>query len=33
MVIVNPQELLGCTVECISNHESNIHHSDNHVKF
>jgi hypothetical protein len=44
-VIVNPQELLGCTflmdtqedgqrfrariVECISNHESNVRHSDN----
>jgi hypothetical protein len=50
MVIVNPQELLGCTflmdtqedgqrfrsrsiVECISDHESNIRSSDNHVKF
>jgi hypothetical protein len=48
-VIVNPQELLGCTflmdtqedgqrfcariVECISDHESNVRHSDNHVKF
>jgi hypothetical protein len=42
-VIVNPQELLGCTflmdtqegciVECISIHESNIHCSDDHVKF
>jgi hypothetical protein len=49
MVIVDPQELLGCTflmdtqedgqrfraciVECISNYESNVRHSDNHVKF
>jgi hypothetical protein len=49
MVIVDPQELLGCTflmdtqedgqrfrariVECISNHESNVCRSDNHVKF
>jgi hypothetical protein len=49
MVIVNPQELLGCTflmdtqedgqrfrariVECISDHESNVHRSDDHVKF
>jgi hypothetical protein len=49
MVIVDPQELLGCTflmdtqedgqrfcahiVEYISDHESNIRHSDNHVKF
>jgi hypothetical protein len=48
-VIVNPQELLGCTflmdtqengqrfcariVECISDHESNVRRSDNHVKF
>jgi hypothetical protein len=43
-VIVNPQELLGCTqedgqrfrahiVECISDHESNVRHSDDHVKF
>jgi hypothetical protein len=48
-VIVDPQELLGCTflmdtqedghrfrahiVECISDHESNVHHSDDHVKF
>jgi hypothetical protein len=48
-VIVDPQELLGCTflmdtqedgqsfhaciVECISNHESNIRRSDDHVKF
>jgi hypothetical protein len=48
-VIVDPQELLGCTflmdtqedgqrfcariVECISDHESNIRHSDDHVKF
>jgi hypothetical protein len=48
-VIVNPQELLGCTflmdtqedgqrfrahiVECISDHESNVCHSDDHVKF
>jgi hypothetical protein len=47
-VIVNPQELLGCTflmdtqedgqrfraciVECISDHESNVCHSDDHVK-
>jgi hypothetical protein len=45
MVIVDPQELLGCTflmdtqedgqrfrariVECISDHESNVRHSDN----
>jgi hypothetical protein len=49
MVIVNPQELLGCTflmdtqedgqrfrahiIECISDHESNIRRSDDHVKF
>jgi hypothetical protein len=49
MVIVDPQELLGCTflmdtqedgqrfraciVECISDQESNIRHSDDHVKF
>jgi hypothetical protein len=49
MVIVDPQELLGCTflmdtqedgqrfhahiVECISDHESNVHRSDDHVKF
>jgi hypothetical protein len=49
MVIVDPQELLGCTflmdtqedgqrfrariVECISDHESNVRHSDDHVKF
>jgi hypothetical protein len=49
MVIVNPQELLGCTflmdtqedgqrlcariVECISDHEANVRHSDDHVKF
>jgi hypothetical protein len=49
MVIVDPQELLGCTflmdtqedgqrfraciVEYISNHESNVRHSDDHVKF
>jgi hypothetical protein len=48
-VIVDPQELLGCTflmdtqedgqrfcahiVECISNHESNVHRSGDHVKF
>jgi hypothetical protein len=48
-VIVDPQELLGCTflmdtqedsqrfraciIECISDHESNVHHSDDHVKF
>jgi hypothetical protein len=48
-VIVDPQELLGCTflmdtqedgqrfcdriVECISDHESNVCHSDNHIKF
>jgi hypothetical protein len=48
-VIVNPQELLGCTflmdtqedgqrfrahiVECISDHESNVRCSDDHVKF
>jgi hypothetical protein len=48
-VIVNPQELLGCTflmdtqedgqrfrariVECISDHESNVRRSDDHVKF
>jgi hypothetical protein len=48
-VIVNPQELLGCTflmdtqedsqrfraciVECISDHESNVCRSDDHVKF
>jgi hypothetical protein len=48
-VIVDPQELLGCTflmdtqedgqrfrthiVECISDHESNVRHSDDHVKF
>jgi hypothetical protein len=48
-VIVDPQELLGCTflmdtqedgqryhaciIECISDHESNVPHSDNHVKF
>jgi hypothetical protein len=48
-VIVDPQELLGCTflmdtqedgqrfrariVECISDHESNICRSDDHVKF
>jgi hypothetical protein len=48
-VIVNPQDLLGCTflmdtqedgqrfrariVECISDHKSNVHHSDDHVKF
>jgi hypothetical protein len=49
MVIVDPQELLGCTflmdtqedgqkfraciVKCISDHESNVRRSDNHVKF
>jgi hypothetical protein len=49
MVIVDPQELLGCTflmdtqedgqrfrasiVECISNHESNVCRSDDHVNF
>jgi hypothetical protein len=49
MVIVDPQELLGCTflmdtqkdgqrfraciVECISDQESNVRHSDDHVKF
>jgi hypothetical protein len=44
MVIVNPQELLGCTqedgqrfrahiVKCISDHESNVRRSDDHVKF
>jgi hypothetical protein len=49
MVIVDPQELLGCTflmdtqgdgqrfcaciVECISDHKSNVRHSDDHVKF
>jgi hypothetical protein len=49
MVIVDPQELLGCTflmdtqedgqrfrahiIECISDHESNVHHSDDHIKF
>jgi hypothetical protein len=49
MVIVDPQELLGCTflmdtqedcqrfrahiVECISDHESNVRCSDDHVKF
>jgi hypothetical protein len=49
MVIVDPQELLGCTflmdtqedgqrfraciIECISDHESNIRCSDDHVKF
>jgi hypothetical protein len=49
MVIVDPQELLGCTflmdtqedgqrfrahiVECISDHESNVCRSDDHVKF
>jgi hypothetical protein len=48
-VIVDPQELLGCTflmdtqedgqrfrahiVKCISDHESNVRHSDDHVKF
>jgi hypothetical protein len=48
-VIVDPQELLGCTflmdtqedgqrfrahiVECISDHESNVRCSDDHVKF
>jgi hypothetical protein len=48
-VIVDPQELLGCTflmdtqedgqrfhshiVECISDHKSNVRHSDDHVKF
>jgi hypothetical protein len=48
-VIVDPQELLGCTflmdtqedgqrfrariVECISDHESNVPHSDDHVNF
>jgi hypothetical protein len=48
-VIVDPQELLGCTflmdtqedsqrfrariVECISDHESNVCRSDDHVKF
>jgi hypothetical protein len=48
-VIVNPQELLGCTflmdteedgqrfrariVECISDHESNVCRSDDHVNF
>jgi hypothetical protein len=48
-VIVDPQELLGCTflmdtqedgqrlraciIECISNHEANVCHSDDHVKF
>jgi hypothetical protein len=48
-VIVDPQELLGCTflmdtqedgqrfraciVECISDHESNVRRSDDHVKF
>jgi hypothetical protein len=48
-VIVDPQELLGCTflmdtqedgqrfrahiVECISDCESNVHRSDDHVKF
>jgi hypothetical protein len=49
MVIVDPQELLGCTflmdtqedgqrfrariVECLSDHESNVRRSDDHVKF
>jgi hypothetical protein len=49
MVIVDPQELLGCTFlmdtqedgqrfhahifECISDHKSNVRHSDDHVKF
>jgi hypothetical protein len=49
MVIVDPQELLGCTfpmdtqedgqrfcariIECISDHEFNVCHSDDHVKF
>jgi hypothetical protein len=49
MVIVDPQELLGCTflmdtqedgqrfrahiIECISDHESNVRHSDDHIKF
>jgi hypothetical protein len=48
-VIVDPQELLGCTflmdtqedgqrfrahiVKCISDHESNVCHSDDHAKF
>jgi hypothetical protein len=48
-VIVDPQELLGCTflmdnqedgqrfrariVECISDHDSNVRRSDDHVKF
>jgi hypothetical protein len=48
-IIVNPQELLGCTflmdtqedgqrlcaciIECISDHEANVRHSDDHVKF
>jgi hypothetical protein len=48
-LIVDPQELLGCTflmdtqedgqrfcahiVECISDHESNVRRSDDHVKF
>jgi hypothetical protein len=27
------QRLHACIVECISNHESNIRHSDDHVKF
>jgi hypothetical protein len=27
------QRFCTCIVECISDHESNIHHSDDHVKF
>jgi hypothetical protein len=27
------QRFRACIVECISDHESNVHHSDDHVKF
>jgi hypothetical protein len=27
------QRFCACIVECISDHESNVHHSDDHVKF
>jgi hypothetical protein len=27
------QRLRACIVECISDHEANVHHSDDHVKF
>jgi hypothetical protein len=26
------QRFHACIVKCISDHESNVHHSDNHVK-